>query len=112
MDQTALTSVIATMEQPVTAWMESVSVRQATQGTGVKTTAQKDIMERIATNLASVNLKTTFAIQHSAVFVNPDTEVTTVQLLSLAWLCTPSHPSRVMDIPESFLVGLLASSSC
>ena len=55
--------------------MESVSVRQATQGTGVKTTAQKDIMARIATSLASVNLKTTFAIQHSAVFVNPDTEV-------------------------------------
>lgn len=98
LDPTVLMSVTVTMEPLATQWMESASASLATQATGAKTIALKDTLEKDVTNLVNVNLRIISVILHVAVFVNRDTEATTVQLPSLAWQCIQSHPTQMLAI--------------
>jgi len=110
LDQTVLMSVTVTMGPLVTEWTESASASQAMQGTGARTTALKDILEKIATQLVSVNLRTISATQHVGASVNQDTEAITVPLPSPAWLCTQSHPLKMLVTRDSFLEAFLPLS--
>jgi len=102
LDQTVLMSAIVTMAQPATQWMESASANQVFRATGVKIIARKVTLERIATNHANVNLRTTSVTPLGDVFASLDMKGITAQLPYLAFMCThtQSHPMKMLATQE------------